>query len=129
MEKSVLETEYAPPDRPLSEKELNNMRKKMLKELFIGSVLIDHSCGHFYHAKSGGKKEREYIDSKGQYRGNCSVCWKLQRTPKRLRQCAETLVEAYIYNNSGDRSQDSLTYSRLDTETCFYTWLYTEFNK
>lgn len=129
MEKSVLETEYTPPDRPLSERELQDMRKRMLKKLFIGSVLIDHNCGHFYYAKAGGKKEREYIESKGQHRGNCSVCWKLQRTPKKLRHSAEALVEAYSYNNSGENIGAPLTYSRLDTETCFYTWLYTEFNK
>jgi hypothetical protein len=134
---SVLEKKSFEPDRPYSRKELEEKRKRIFRNMNIGNVLIEHSdCGHFYYAKANGQKEhaaKELVAQKPDQRaenvGNCSVCWKINRTPKSLKNRANNLVEAYtnscpIWNPH----KYGYTYYDFDLESDFYVWLYHEFN-
>ena len=55
---------------------------------------------------------------------NCSVCWKLRKTPKYLKDIAYDVVEGYMKEFENPRK--ILTYSDNDLERVFYTWLYDE---
>jgi len=125
---SVLEKKYIDPERPYSSEELNDIRKKFIRYLRVGNVVIRHdSCGHSYLAKSNGRKEKEAIDSNGQNLGSCSVCWKINRTPKNLRNNAQELVDIYMETPSCNFAPP-VAFSYVDLEKDFYTWLYNEFN-
>jgi hypothetical protein len=123
---SVLETPYVEPERPFSQKELENMRSQLYAKLYLGSMVIKHKdCGHFYVAKKNGKKEKEAMEKGEENVGNCSVCWKLNKTPKRLRKLAHSTVDEFCENMP---TQTELSYGMIDMERVFYTWLYREFN-
>ncbi len=125
---SVLEKKATQVDRPYSQKELVAKRKSGLKQLRVGRELIDHTdCRHFYYAKSGGKKEKDIKESKGQIVGNCSVCWKFRRTPRNLQDIACDLVDAYMSTHPSKFSPPE-SFECLELELDFYTWLYNEFN-
>jgi len=128
MSTSVLEKNYVELERPYSQKELVNNRNRMVKYLRVGQVLIEHEdCRHFYFARVNGRKEREAKESNGEVIGNCSVCWKMNRTPKRLRNSAKLLCDTYMNTNPAKFNPPTcLEY--LELETDFYTWLYNEFN-
>jgi hypothetical protein len=128
MSTSVLEKTCSNEDRPYSRKELEALHKNLLRRMRIGSVYINHpDCNHGYYCKAGGKKEKDMKESNGENVGNCSVCWKLNRTPKRLKNSARDLINHYM-----DRSpllySPPGTYFLFELETDFYTWLYNEFN-
>lgn len=128
MNTSVLEKTCSNEDRPYSPKELQTLHKNLLRRLRIGTVYVTHpECNHAYYCKAGGRKEKDMKESNGQNAGNCSVCWKINRTPKRLKNAAKDLVDSYM-----DRSPQSYnppsSYFNLELETDFYTWLYNEFN-
>ena len=122
--KSVLETEYVPQKRPYSQNELKFLRENLYKSLNIGNIKTTHSkCCHFYFVKKNSRKEKEIKEiNNTENIGNCSVCWKINKTPRNLRDRAHDLVDSYcrtfydenyIYN-----------YDLLDLETIFYKWLY-----
>lgn len=132
--KSVLELPLEESDRPYSQKELKFLRDRFYFKSRLGTTIIKHDdCKHFYIAKKGGKKETEFLKS-GDV-GNCSVCWKIRRTPRKLRQQAESLVQKYCElfqdavntNNFTDENM-LLLFNYLSVEKYFYTWLYQEFN-
>jgi len=137
---SVLEKKYVEADRPYSVKELEVLKNDFKKKFHLGETFIYHpKCYHGYLAKIGGKKEKEYQQSKCQERGNCSVCWKYMKTPKRLQRNAQLLVEDYedvffgSVNNTSvvidpELSQEMKTYDMLQLYIDYYTWLYKEFN-
>ena len=57
--------------------------------------------------------------------GNCSVLWKLAKTPDHLKQNANELVKEYMYlfvNNKDNRK----THYKLEIFKIFYQWLYFE---
>jgi hypothetical protein len=127
-------------DRPYSRKELLNNRHRAFKSLKIGKVLIYHpDCRHSYYAKANGRKEKEAIENSTpqtgnatgglvyESTGNCSVCWKIGRTPKRLKGDASSLSTAYM-NINPEKFDPPESYMYLCLETDFYTWLYNEFN-
>lgn len=124
---SVLSRGYAEQQRPYSQHELTFMRNSLLGRLHIGYVRAQHkNCGHFYYTKEGGKKERDIHDKNTSDIGNCSVCWKLDRTPENLLKEAEMLVDYYMSNMELEPTR--LIYNQVMSESAFYIWLYTEFN-
>lgn len=128
MNHSVLEKTGTDENRPHSHKELETQHKNLYHRLRIGSVKVTHpDCNHSYYCKSGGKKEKDVIESKGVNIGNCSLCWKMNRTPKRLRNSAKNLVESYLECSHAD-FEPPRSYYYYELESDFYTWLYMEFN-
>ena len=126
---SVLESEYIEPDRPYSQKELIKERDKLYKDLRIGNITANHTkCKHFYLVKKNGRKEKEIIENnENNDIGNCSVCWKLSKTHKRLKDDAYNLVYNYIQVFFKD--PELLTYGNIDLEKTYYRWLYEDINK
>lgn len=128
MSQSVLEQPFVVDSRPFSAKELWQKRQKTVKRFHLGNITIDHPrCRHCYLAKAGGRKEQEAKASEGKNLGNCSVCWKMRKTPEHLRPAAAELVDAYI-NISPDRFDPPASAYHVELERVFYTWLYGEFN-
>ena len=127
MSVTVLEKKYKEPDRPYSQLELKSMRENNRFSLYIGKVRAHHlKCGHFYLTKYNGKKEKEIIQNgNNPDTGNCSVCWKLGKTPKHLYKSAKSLVG--YYNSNFYEEPKFLTYDMVTGELDFYTWLYEEF--
>lgn len=123
---SVLESTYIRPTRPYSQQELQALRDRHFRKFRIGEMKAEHAeCGHSYYVKFNGKKEREMKESGQSDTGNCSVCWKISRTPNPLKPRAYELVSAYMsaFRNEPER----FDYELVDIETSFYTWLYAEF--
>lgn len=126
---SVLETDYIESKRPYSQDELQHMRKNLYHSMRMGNTLAQHThCGHFYFVKQNGRKEKEIIDTGDSNCGNCSVCWKLAKTPNYLRDRAEKLINAYTEDFSPILPSKYMSYSKVDLETSFYRWLYEDFN-
>jgi hypothetical protein len=127
MNESVLE-KRAVATRPYSQKELSINRTNILQTLRVGNVNIKHSdCSHFYYTRINSKKEKESKENNGCVTGHCSVCWKLGKTPRRLRQSAERLIYDYMSTNPS-RFDPPESYEMLTLEGDFYVWLYNEFN-
>lgn len=127
MNLSVLEKDYVEATRPYSQIELKKLRKTNKRLLRVGTVHAQHNdCGHFYLTKFRGRKEQEILQTNNPNAGNCSVCWKLSKTPYMLRGNAEKLV-SYINNNFFEEPS-RLTYDLVEAENDYYTWLYNEFN-
>jgi hypothetical protein len=123
---SVLETDYVEPRRPYSQAELSNMRYKLYRHLRLGKTKAHHEkCDHFYFVKENGRKEKDIIEQNTSDCGNCSVCWKINKTPKHLKNKAYDLVNEYckIYYNE----PTYLTYEDVDLENAFYKWMCIEF--
>jgi len=127
MTSTVLENDYVAPERPYSQNELKQIRQCFFRQLHIGSVMIKHdSCKHFYFAKSKGRKEQESQETGKSDVGNCSVCWKISRTPKKWKKRARNLVNDYCCYFAEPRSFHY--FELVELEKDFYTWLYNEFN-
>jgi len=121
---SVLESEYKPPERPYSRKELQHLRDELRRKIRLGSHTAIHDrCKHFYIVKQNSRKEKEIIESGSVDSGNCSVCWKLKNTPRIYKDRAYDLSEAADALRNED---EQLTYDLLDLEKSYYTWLYLE---
>jgi len=126
---SVLESAYVKQQRPYSENELKYLRENLYKKINIGTIKAYHSkCQHFYFVKNNSRKEKEIKEKNNSENvGNCSVCWKINKTEKRLKNNAYDLVDSYcngFYNNP-----ENYNYNLLDLENGFYTWLYLENNE
>jgi hypothetical protein len=122
---SILETNYIEPKRPYSNNELIFMRNKMYKKFRLGKTRAYHRrCNHFYLVKENGRKEKEILENDSCDIGNCSLCWKLTKTPRPLKEAAKNLIN--IYSENFYEEPTCLTYSKLDIEICFYKWLYEE---
>jgi hypothetical protein len=127
MTTSILEKEYIEPDRPYSQSELQYKRDKIFKNLRLGKVLANHkNCSHFYYVKKNGRKEREIKEAKSSDVGNCSVCWKFNKTPRHLKNLARDLTDSHM--KMFYESPKYMTYDDVDLETVFYRWLYEEVN-
>ena len=125
---SVLELGYEQPTRPYSQNELTDNRERTRRYLKLGEHLAHHSrCRHFYLARANGRKEKEILEAgSGTDIGNCSVCWKISRTPQDLREAAYDLTQAY--SESFYEEPEYLTHSKVELELAFYKWLYLEWN-
>lgn len=123
MSTSILESEYVEPTRPYSCNELKHMRENLYKSLRLGNIRACHKrCNHFYKVKENGRKEKEIIENENPDFGNCSVCWKISKTPRHLKARAKGLVE--VYSQTFLEDPKVLTYDNIDVETIFYKWLY-----
>jgi hypothetical protein len=122
-ESSVLEQDYNEPNRPYSQKELKYIKENFFRSIRLSITYAEHKkCQHFYKVKLNGRKEKEMKEKDSLDVGNCSVCWKLSKTPRNLKENANKLIYSFLENNS-----DYLTFVSVDTEICFYKWLYLEF--
>jgi hypothetical protein len=124
---SILDSEYVEPTRPYSQKELEQIRIQTYRSMRLGKTRAHHGrCDHFYNVKENGRKEKQMKEQKSSDVGNCSVCWKLSRTPRHLNKNATSLIIGYSNNFYEDPS--ILQYGIIDLEKSFYKWLYEEFN-
>ena len=124
MSTSILEQEYVKPDRPYSQRELNFKRECLFRRLRVGKVRAHHKrCDHFYLVKDNGRKQKE-IEEKSKDVGNCSVCWKLDKTPRFLKSKALLLINTY--SRTFYKPLDFLSYENADLENVYYKWLYKE---
>ena len=122
---SILENDYVPQDRPYSQKELAISRAKNFWNLRIGEIWAKHEkCRHYYRTRVNGRKEKEIKETNDSTIGNCSVCWKLSKTPRNLRQSANNMVCEYMERFW--EPEERLYYDDIYLENVFYTWLYTE---
>jgi hypothetical protein len=121
---SVLENDYVEQSRPYSQNELNNIKQQTYRNFRLGKSRAYHmSCNHCYLVKKNGRKERE-MNAKSSYDvGNCSVCWKIGKTPVRLLGKASKLAK--VYNDTPDNK--ILKYQDVILERIFYKWLYEDF--
>lgn len=127
MNLSVLEKDYIGADRPYSQLELKKNRRTNKRTLRVGTIRAQHdNCGHFYLTKFRGRKEQEIRQTNNPDTGNCSVCWKLSKTPYVLRPNAEQLI-SYMNENFFEEPT-RLSYELVEGENDYYTWLYNEFN-
>ena len=126
---SILESEYHPPVRPYSQAELKDKRKYLHSRFRLSDKYAKHgSCRHFYRVKENGKKFKDIKAGGDCNAGNCSVCWKLSRTPRKnnLKQRAFNLVNNYM--EVFENEPETLTYENVELEHAFYVWLYHDFN-
>jgi hypothetical protein len=127
MTTSVLELKYVEPTRPYSQNELAYMRTRLRRLYRLGDSRVYHRrCGHIYLVKENGRKEKEMREQEDTDVGNCSVCWKITKTPHHLRNSARNLVLEYgeIFN----KDPEYLNYDTVELENALYTWLYLDFN-
>jgi hypothetical protein len=129
---SVLHTEWVEPDRPYSQKELQYLDDKLATDLQIDDLYVKHKdCEHCYRVKKNGiryKKLLEYNESTSENPeeipdiGNCSVCWKIRKTPREL----HSLVYEFISFHNNELENSRKSYSSYLIKYVFYTWLYNE---
>ena len=120
---SILEKEYDDPTRPYSQKELADRRERLYRNFRLGKHIVWHQrTGYFYRVRAGGRKEREMVETKSDDVGNCSVSWKLSKTPNYLKDRALDLVEQYT--ECFQEEPEILSYRLVDLEETFYRWLY-----
>ena len=106
------------------------MRNGLYKNINLGNNRICHTkCNHFYYVKKNSRKEKELKEkNRNENIGNCSVCWKLSKTPKYLKDNANEMVRYYCKSFYDDN--ENYSYDLFDLENVFYRWLYQEnFNK
>jgi len=121
---SILDSDYIEQTRPYSQNEFKDMRYKLYKELRLGKTKAFHTkCKHFYLVKKNGKKEREIQNNSADI-GNCSICWKIAKSPKDYKGKANDLVNTYCFEFYED--PDYMSYGLFDIENTFYRWLYSE---
>ncbi len=122
----VLNGKYPPATRPYSQLELAEIRTTNLRRLSVGNQMACHDCGHIYFAKENGKKEERIKNGEDDI-GQCSVCWKLKRTPPELRGRAQDLVDEYQYHFSDKPAKWS--HYIVHIEQTYYRWLYLNFEE
>jgi len=121
---SILDSEYKEQTRPYSQNEIKDMRYGLYRELRLSKSKASHSkCRHFYLVKKNGKKEKE-IKNNSENIGNCSICWKIAKTPKDYKDKAHNLVNAYCFEFYED--PPNMDYNLFDIENTFYRWLYSD---
>jgi hypothetical protein len=121
MATSILDSVYIEPTRPYSQKELQNMRLELFKELKLSETQAFHKkCKHSYYVKSNGKKEQDIKENN--VNGNCSVCWKFNKTDTNLKNKADNLIDVYMKHVKELPSE--YTFDTYDLEMVFYKWLY-----
>ena len=129
-EQSVLLNEIDREERPYSQEELKKNRQQLWGELNLSRTWITHDqCGHAYYVKMNGQKFKEVQEKNTNVDvGNCSVCWKLRRTPRYLANRAHSLVKCY-----GDvfgfqqNNNNYLVFEDSQIEKIYYVWLYLEY--
>lgn len=124
---SILEQNYIEPDRPQSQNEFKCNRDKLFRAMRIGTIRAHHKkCDHFYLVKENGRKEKEIVEQNNNDSGSCSVCWKLNKTPRHLKTHAKNLI--YSYHTTFYEYPKYMTSEKEFLESSYYKWLYDEFN-
>jgi hypothetical protein len=120
-----MENEYIEPERPYSQTELKNNRETLSYKLRLSKTIAKHEkCGHFYYVLKNGHKEKEIIESNCLDKGNCSVCWKVNKIKNgKVRGITEDLIYNYC---STFWNEPPISYNILHLEKMFYNWLYEE---
>jgi len=122
---SVLEQSYSKQDRPYSQKELQFKRDNIFRYLNVGQTRACHKqCKHFYYVKENGRKEKDIKETNSEDVGNCSVCWKINKTDNRLKDQAIFMVDEYCKIFIHNLRHKTLSYDNVDLEITFYKWLY-----
>ena len=127
---SILENDYEAPTRPFSQKELQEGLKRLKYRLRLSDQKVRYTnTGYIYHVKKGGRKEAEIIEKLEQDAengnvdvGNCSIRWKLSRTPRDLRDVALDVIDSYTHFKKNPPYK--LSHYNLEIFKMFYTWLY-----
>ena len=120
---SILETDLGTQTRPYSQMELLANREQLFKQLRLSSHRASHPrCQHFYAVRSNSRKERDILEGKGSDVGNCSVCWKLSKTPNRLKDQAFDLISEY--NLLFEQESEYQHFHQNEIESIYYKWLY-----
>ena len=121
----LLEYNYSEPDRPYSQRELQFNREKLFRRFRIGKFRAHHmKCNHFYFVKENGRKQKDMEEKKSSDAGNCSVCWKLYKTPRHLKDKAENLINEYC--DVFYEPLSYVSYENAELEKFLYRWLYEE---
>ena len=123
----IIDQEYKEPYRPYSQKELLYNRDRVFSSLRVGNIKAHHiKCDHFYNVKERGRKEKEIKETNNKDVGNCSVCWKLNKTPQNMRNETLDIIDQYcsvFYNQP-----KYLSFETNNIQIKFYKWLYEELN-
>ncbi len=120
---SVLRTEWKAPTRPYSQNELTHLEDELHKQLKISDIRIDHpECGHAYYIKKNGVRYKKIVEEESGDVGNCSMCWKISKTPRQLREKMSEFID--LYEKDLDSTRKS--YFSYLVKKIFYTWLYNE---
>jgi hypothetical protein len=123
MSSAILKSDYAEPSRPYSRNELKDIQNKTYKNLRISKTQARHNkCKHFYFVRENGRKQKEMIENESEDCGNCSVCWKISKTPRELKAAANCLVDTYC--NTFYEEPETLIHPIVYLESSFYSWLY-----
>jgi hypothetical protein len=127
MTTSILEQDYIKPDRPYSQSELKYNIDSIFRSMRLGKIRVHHQkCNHFYYVKENGRKEKDIKESNSNDVGNCSVCWKFNKTPSYLKNSAHNMINEY--NNRCYITPEYLSYENIDLEITFLKWLYKDGN-
>lgn len=125
-ETSILLSEWSPPTRPYSQKELRATQDDILRSFRLCDTEVHHSeCRHTYFIKHNGVKHKALLESEGRDIGNCSVCWKLRQTPRDLKYKAMDFVDLYR-EHFIESPESDLDYFKIEVFRIYYTWLYSE---
>ena len=110
-------------DRPYSQLELQCKRKMLYKNLNLGNKKVWHKKTRFFYlVKENGRKEKEMNEKNSCDVGNCSVTWKLLKTPKEDKTKTLELINDYM--NTFYDEPTYLTPYLVNLEYDFYNWLY-----
>ena len=121
---SCLYNEWVEPERPYSQRELDTLENDFFEKMQLSTELstLHNGCGHAYLVKKNGAKFKDLLaEPEMRDVGNCSVCWKLGRTPRELRYLANDFIR--IYNLEASTRK---TFYDYQVKRTFYTWLYNE---
>ena len=124
---SILNTKWSSPDRPYSQNELNFLEEKLYKDLHLVDLAVSHtSCGHTYRIKKNGARYKK-ISEEGQSPvnlGNCSMCWKVHKTHRNLRQSMNEFID--LHDEDIKKVDGRKSFFSYQVKKIFYTWLYNE---
>jgi hypothetical protein len=125
-EQSVLLQPLPVEARPYSQLELSKDRHNEFAKLNLSKTWITHSrCGHQYYVKMYGQKYKDSITNGTNIDiGNCSVCWKIRRTPRSMSNAAKYYIDTYIrIFDFLQKNNDYLTFDDMQIEHVYNTWL------
>ena len=133
LENSIVHSQYEPSERPVSKRELADNLKYFMRKNKISDEMVFHTkTKYFYHVKKFGKKEQEILANKKENNekynvdiGNCSVSWKIKKTPYEIRKQAIDVVKEYMFQFEEEKINE-LTHYKVELAKVFYTWLYLE---
>lgn len=129
IEDSILRSEWNEPDRPYSTSELQYLKKHLFDSIRLSRDYVQHPCGHSYYVKENGQKHKQLIEeleinpeNPDRNVGNCSVCWKRNKTPRPNKELCCDFID--LYQDIFDKEPVCLY--EFEISKIFYIWLYNE---